>query len=109
LRTKERECNSWAAKACHLDSIVSDLKVLGPWKRDPFHYDLIGGHPGMLAQHLAEQAAKAAFAEHTAEPVAIPLTLLPDDIVSQAATLLPSEEFNVTVHIRSVSGAQQSL
>jgi hypothetical protein len=30
LRTKERECNSWAAKVHHLDSIISDLEVLGP-------------------------------------------------------------------------------
>jgi hypothetical protein len=32
LRTKERECNSWAAKVHRLDSIISDLKVLGPRK-----------------------------------------------------------------------------
>jgi hypothetical protein len=95
LRTKERECNSWAAKVHCLDSIISDLEVLGPQKQDPYHYDLIGSHPGELAQHLAEQAAKAAFAAHIAKPVAIPSMSHPDDVVSQAATPLPSEELNV--------------
>jgi prefoldin subunit 5 len=30
LRTKEREFTSWATKVQHLDSIISDLEVLGP-------------------------------------------------------------------------------
>jgi hypothetical protein len=30
LRTKERECNSWAAKVHCLDNIISNLEALGP-------------------------------------------------------------------------------
>jgi hypothetical protein len=30
LKAKERECNNWAAKACHLDSCLNDLEVQGP-------------------------------------------------------------------------------
>jgi hypothetical protein len=95
LRTKERECNSWATKVHHLDSIISDLEALGPRKQDPYHYDLIGSHPGELAQHLAEQAAEAAFAAHIANPTAIPSMSHPDDIVPRAATPLPSEELDI--------------
>jgi hypothetical protein len=69
--------------------------VLGPQKQDSYHYDLIGGHPGELAQHLAEQAAEAAFAACIAKPAAIPSMSRPDDIVSQAATPLPSEELYI--------------
>jgi predicted nucleic acid-binding Zn-ribbon protein len=32
LRTKERECNNWAVKAHHLNSIISNLEALGPRK-----------------------------------------------------------------------------
>jgi hypothetical protein len=95
LRTKERECTSWATKVQRLDSIISDLEALEPQKRDPHHYDLIGGHPGELAQHLTEQVAEAAFAAYITEPVTIPSTSCPDDMVSWAATLLPSEELNI--------------
>jgi hypothetical protein len=39
--------------------------------------------------------AEAAFAACIAEPVAIPSMSRPDDIVSQAATPLPSEELDI--------------
>jgi hypothetical protein len=83
-----------AAKVHCLDSIINDLEVLGPRKQDLYCYNLIGSHPGELAQHLTEQAAKAAFAAHIAEPVAIPSMSCPDDVVSWAATLLSSEELD---------------
>jgi hypothetical protein len=68
---------------------------VGPRKRDLYRYDLIGSHPGELAQHLTEQVAEAAFAACIAEPVAIPSMSRPDNMVSRAATPLPSEELDI--------------
>jgi hypothetical protein len=49
----------------------------------------------MVIQHITEQLANAALTDPIAKLSAIPFTLSLDDVVSWAATLLPSEELDI--------------